>query len=124
MAILQSLTQSTPANGETVTLYVGPGGGTFAMPATDSGNTAVAITNSGNATASLDFGTVSTLPASAGMPGLFTVPVGQTVLVDGTAGTAAGTATYVSAAPQGGNAVLSVQRGTITTVQLAGLMKA
>ncbi len=116
MSALTASTQFVPAAGETVTIAVGPSGGVFNLPAVDANNTALAITNAGPAPWRLNFGTGASLPADAAMRGLFDVPAGATVLVDGALGAVAGTATLVAVVAPQGAANLVIQRGTIATI--------
>lgn len=120
MQVLQTYAQFTPASGESATVTAPSYGGTFALPAVDSNNMALAITNAGPSAASLNFGTAANLTALPNMPGLFQVPAGVTLIVDGAAASLVGTATYVAAAPVPGGSVLTFERGTTSTLQLAG----
>ena len=125
MALLASLTTFTPASGEAVTIFSPAQGGVFALPAVDGTNTAMSISNSGMGDAFLNFGTSATIPARADMvASLFRVPAGATVLVDGATASQVGTATYAGIAPTPGGCSLTFQRGTIGSLQVAGLAAA
>ncbi len=119
MQILQSYTQFSPASGESVTVAAPVTGGTFPLPAVDASNVALAVTNAGPSAVAVNLGTAATLPALAGMPGLFAVPAGATVLVTGPLASVVGAAIYFAVAPSPGGASLTLQRGTLATLLLA-----
>ena len=119
MPTMQSIVQFTPASGEDVTVIAPVHGAVFALPAVDSANTALTVTNAGPAAVAVNFGTAATVPAQPNMPGLFTVQPSTTALVDGPLAAVVGTATYIAVAPSPGGAILTLQRGTATTLTLA-----
>lgn len=118
---LSTLKSFSPAAGEDVSATIPTWGATVALPAVDVSNIAMSITNTGQGVARINFGTDATITARPDMPGLFAVEPGATVLVDGAAAGLVGTATYAAVAPGPGGCVLTFQRGSTGSLQVAGL---
>ena len=113
MSVPLNHTSFIPSASATFTPPTG-GAQTFALPAVDSGNTAMTVTNNSTATAWVQLGTAATgMNPGPVQKGSMVLAAGQTVLL--TTGNQ-GTATYCAVLLQASGGSVAVSRGTATNV--------
>jgi hypothetical protein len=111
---LATQTTWTPA-GTTGQLALSPPQSQAVLPAVDSSNTAMVVTNGSSGPLYVMFGTGGAVTASPALAGCFIVPAGATAVVPDSF--SPGTAT-IAAIWSGGGGVVSITRGTMTAASV------